>query len=98
MTTLAKPKRRSSPKLLAEVTRQPCLACGRTPSDPHHVTTRKAGGEDTPENVMPLCRAHHTEWHASGPGRMTEKYARVLKWLQDHGRSDIMERVKRTAR
>ena len=40
-----------------------CLVCRKTPCDPHHVKTRGAGGKDE-NNVVPLCRQHHT-W---GPG------------------------------
>ena len=27
--------------------------------DPHHITTRGAGGEDELENIISLCRHHH---------------------------------------
>jgi len=70
----------------------PCIVCG-SKADPHHVTTRGAGGGDTIDNLMPLCRTHHTEWHKSGPGRMIEKYMNVLKWLTDHGRDDVLRRA-----
>ena len=59
----------------------PCLVCGRSPVDPAHVRSRGAGGHAWIEgsldvhgvpfpirvgNIVPLCRAHHTEQHASG--------------------------------
>lgn len=44
----------------AEVIRIPCA--GRI--DPHHVKRRSQGGEDTPENLVSLCRAHHDWVHA----------------------------------
>ena len=34
-------------------------------SDAHHVTTRGAGGPDA-ENLVPLCRTHHSELHQMG--------------------------------
>lgn len=45
--------------------RSPCHVCGAPPpSDPHHVVTRERGGLD--EHTVPLCRAHHEEWHDAG--------------------------------
>lgn len=42
-----------------------CLNCGFQPADhndlePHHITTRGAGGKDTLENIAPLCHTCHT--------------------------------------
>ena len=34
-------------------------------SDAHHLTTKGAGGPDA-ENLVPLCRVHHNEFHAMG--------------------------------
>jgi hypothetical protein len=28
------------------------------------VKSRGAGGDDTPANVDPLCRLHHSKWHS----------------------------------
>jgi hypothetical protein len=76
------------------VSAQPCTAClVPPPSDPHHITTVKAGGGDVPDNVMPLCRQHHTEWHQIGPGRMCAKYPRVTAWLITAQRGDILARA-----
>jgi hypothetical protein len=30
-------------------------------TDPHHIIGRGAGGADTPENLITLCRGHHQE-------------------------------------
>jgi 5-methylcytosine-specific restriction endonuclease McrA len=32
--------------------------------DPHHILRRSQGGQDTPENLVTLCRAHHDWVHA----------------------------------
>ena len=51
------------------VLRQACLACGRVPSDPHHLTftqPRALGRRVSDEFIVPLCRAHHRELHRSG--------------------------------
>jgi len=51
------------------VVRQPCLVCGRVPSDPHHLTftqPRALGGRVSDEFTVPVCRVHHRELHRSG--------------------------------
>jgi hypothetical protein len=51
------------------VLRQPCLVCGRVPSDPHHLTftqPRTLGGRVSDEFTVPVCRVHHRELHRSG--------------------------------
>jgi hypothetical protein len=51
------------------VVRQPCLVCGRVPSDPHHLTftqARALGYRVSDEFTVPVCRIHHRELHRSG--------------------------------
>jgi hypothetical protein len=51
------------------VTKQPCLMCGRTPSDPHHLRfaqQRALGRKVSDEFTVPLCRGHHREVHRCG--------------------------------
>jgi hypothetical protein len=51
------------------VLRQPCLLCGRVPSDPHHLTftqPRALGRRVSDEFIVPVCRVHHRELHRSG--------------------------------
>jgi hypothetical protein len=51
------------------VLRQPCLLCGRVPSDPHHLTftqPRALGRRVSDEFTVPVCRIHHRELHRSG--------------------------------
>src|SRR5215831_1890386 len=51
------------------VLRQPCLVCGRVPSDPHHLTftqRRGLGYRVSDEFTVPVCRIHHRELHRSG--------------------------------
>ena len=51
------------------VLRQPCLVCGRIPSDPHHLTftqPRALGRRVSDEFTVPVCRIHHRELHRSG--------------------------------
>lgn len=51
------------------VASKPCLACGRVPSDPHHLRfaqPRALGRRVSDEFTVPLCRLHHRELHRNG--------------------------------
>jgi hypothetical protein len=51
------------------VANQPCLICGRQPSDAHHVRfaqSRALGSKVSDEFTVPLCRGHHREVHHCG--------------------------------
>lgn len=51
------------------VSTQPCLVCGRTPADAHHVRfaqPRALGRKVSDEFTVPLCRFHHHELHRHG--------------------------------
>jgi hypothetical protein len=48
------------------VAKQPCLICGRVPSDPHHLRFAQhpaLGRKVSDEFTVPLCRGHHREVH-----------------------------------
>jgi ERF superfamily len=51
------------------VARQPCLVCGRVPSDSHHLMftqPRALGRRVSDEFTVPVCRIHHRDLHRSG--------------------------------
>ena len=51
------------------VAKQPCLVCGRRPSDAHHLRFaqhRALGRKVSDEFTVPLCRGHHREVHHCG--------------------------------
>ena len=57
----------------------PCVACHLPgPSDPHHVKSRGAGGK-AENNLIPLCRVHHTEIHQQGVKTFAKKWGLDLK-------------------
>ena len=92
---MSKNKRVVDKELCDRTKHTPCAVCGQVPAgDVHHVTTRGAGGGDTKENLMPLCRAHHTEIHAIGYGKALTQWPRLHGWLERMGRTDILDRVK----
>jgi hypothetical protein len=54
---------------IRHVIKQPCLICGRRPSDPHHLRlaqSRALGRKVSDEFTVPLCRTHHREVHRCG--------------------------------
>ena len=76
------------------VTKQPCLVCGRRPSDPHHLRfaqDRALGRKVSDEFVVPLCRGHHREVHRCGDEatwwsnvRINPMVAARTLWLETH--------------
>jgi hypothetical protein len=67
--TLPEAKRLKDKQHLRFVAKQPCLVCGREPSDPHHLRfaqSRGLGLKVSDEFAVPLCRAHHRELHRAG--------------------------------
>ena len=66
---LPEPKRRRDKSHLRFVASQPCLVCGRHPSDPHHLRfaqPRALGVKVSDEFTVPLCRGHHRQLHQAG--------------------------------
>jgi hypothetical protein len=67
--TIAEPKRLRDKVHLKFVASQPCLVCGRQPSDPHHLRfaqPRALGMKVSDEFTVPLCRGHHRQLHQAG--------------------------------
>jgi hypothetical protein len=51
------------------VSRQPCVVCGRTPAEAHHLRfaqPRALGRKVSDEYTVPVCRTHHRELHRYG--------------------------------
>jgi hypothetical protein len=51
------------------VAKQPCLVCGRSPADAHHLRFAQSpalGRKVSDEFTVPLCRGHHREVHRCG--------------------------------
>ena len=69
LLTLREPRRFRDKTHVKFVAKQPCLICGRRPSDAHHLRFaqhRALGRKVSDEFVVPLCRGHHREVHRSG--------------------------------
>jgi len=66
---LAEPRRVRDREHVRYVAKQPCLICGRSPSDSHHLRfaqSRALARKVSDEFVVPLCRGHHRELHRHG--------------------------------
>jgi len=73
------PRRYRDRDHLRHVAKQPCLICGRKPSDPHHLRylqPRALGRKASDEFVVPLCRIHH---------RLVHRVGNEAAWWQDAG-------------
>ena len=76
---IQEPRRVRDKEHLRFVAQKPCLLCGRSPSDPHHLRfaqRRALGLKVSDEFTVPLCRGHHREVHHSGD---------EAKWWQKAG-------------
>ena len=101
---LPEPRRVRDREHVRHVAKQPCLVCGRQPSDAHHLRfaqSRAMGRKVSDEFTVPLCRGHHREVHRCGDeaawwaktGIDPGVAARTL-WLDTRPISSIPERLR----
>ncbi len=101
--TLPEPRRARDRDHIRYVAKQPCLVCGRQPSDAHHLRfaqSRALGRKVSDEFTVPLCRGHHREVHRCGDeaawwqkaGLDPVVSARVL-WLNTHPMPATSEKI-----
>jgi hypothetical protein len=67
--TISEPRRHRDKSHLKFVASQPCLVCGRSPADAHHLRftqPRAMGRKVSDEFTVPLCRTHHRDNHRFG--------------------------------
>jgi hypothetical protein len=79
LLTVAAPRRYRDRAHLRHVAKQPCLICGRKPSDPHHLRflqPRALGRKASDEFAVPLCRIHH---------RLVHQVGNEAAWWKDAG-------------
>jgi DNA recombination protein Rad52 len=104
--TIAEPKRLRDKAHLKFVASQPCLICGRQPSDPHHLRfaqPRALGHKVSDEFTVPLCRGHHRQLHQAGNEEDWWKTFKVNAleiatglWEKNHPSSIVAESVSDT--
>jgi len=99
---LAEPKRLRDKAHLKFVASQPCLICGRQPSDPHHLRfaqPQAIGLKVSDEFTVPLCRGHHRQLHQTGNELGWWKNLRIDAlaiaknlWIQTHIKDAVLIR------
>jgi hypothetical protein len=76
--SIRKPVRERDRHHLRFVAAQPCLVCGRSPTDAHHIKFAQLpamGRKVSDRFTVPICRLHHSELHRRGNERA---------WWQTH--------------
>jgi hypothetical protein len=95
VSVIRKPVRERDRDHLRFVASQPCLVCGRTPSDPHHIKfaeQRALGRKVSDRFTVPICRLHHRELHRRGNERawwesqgIDPLVIAATLWVRTHG-------------
>jgi hypothetical protein len=95
VTVISKPVRERDREHLKFVASQPCLICGRTPSDAHHIKfaeARAMGRKVSDRFTVPICRLHHRELHRRGNERawwetkaIDPTSTAAMLWAKTHG-------------
>jgi hypothetical protein len=83
VTVITKPARERDRNHLRLVAGQPCLVCGRTPCDPHHIKfaeQRAMGRKVSDRFSVPLCRLRHRELYRRGNERSWCRSMRSIRW------------------
>jgi hypothetical protein len=66
---LSEPRRIRDTEHLRHVASQPCLVCGRSPAEAHHIRfaqPRAMSRKVSDEFTVPLCALHHRDLHGRG--------------------------------
>lgn len=93
---LVKKKRLRNLKLIKELKEHSCVTCFKKgPNDVHHITTRGAGGDDIPSNLITLCRQCHIKLHQYGLKKFAWKYPKFKEFLTKFNRIDILNKLSR---
>jgi 5-methylcytosine-specific restriction endonuclease McrA len=88
---LPKPKRIVNREVLDQVKRLRCAGCAKyPPSDPAHIRSVGAGGDDVWDNLLPLCRECHNLQHSAGWKFLIMKREQIKYELILRGREDLV--------
>lgn len=82
--------------LRRELSRQPCIGCGKSPVDLCHIISRGAGGPDEDFNLYPGCRSCHQVQHRVGIVSFFSMLPRVRRYFEGKGwrLEEIVGRMK----
>lgn len=84
--------------VMQEFRKGTCSVCSSQEVDPAHIKSRGSGGDDVPTNLVRLCRMHHSESHALGWFKFTQKYPIMLivfkakgwKFIEEGGKPKLV--------
>jgi hypothetical protein len=98
VAALTKPVRKRDKAHRDFVCSQPCLICGRRPSDAHHIRfgqPRALGRKVSDEFTVPLCRVHHRDLHRRSDEKAWWETAKIEPmaiaerlWRETHSKSE----------
>jgi len=75
---------------------QTCRATGKRATDGHHILLRSQGGDDVEDNILPLSKKPHDEYHGTGVlkgVKLTDaEYAYLVSKLGEEAAADYIER------
>jgi hypothetical protein len=81
-----KSKRKKDPKLLKEIGKSSCVACGKPgPNDCDHILTKGAGHDDSINSCWSLCRSCHILKHQIGLNKFILYYTHLSDILISKG-------------
>jgi hypothetical protein len=92
MTGVPKPKRFESQENLDRVRNAGCSVCGSRHADVHHIKTRGAGGTDSLDNIIGLCRLDHARCHQLGSYRFVSLH---LDKINEHRAANGLPLISR---
>lgn len=83
MTSLQKKRRIVDRDLLDTYHNMPCACRGPCFGQVvgHHIKSKGSGGDDVPENLIPLCTGHHMEIHSKGVQYMMVKHPEIRHYF-----------------
>ena len=90
-----KPERKKDRDLLNTYHTKRCIVCSRQGCDPCHIKSKGSGGDDSEENLISLCRVHHTEQHAKGHYHMATKYKMYANCIESKGWELVDTKLRR---
>jgi hypothetical protein len=98
---LAEPRRIRDPEHLRFVASQPCLVCGRSPAEAHHLRfaqPRAMARKVSDEFTVPLCALHHRDLHTRGneeawwqERRIEPLPAAASLWAENRGHDPVLQ-------
>jgi hypothetical protein len=102
--SISTPRRIRDKEHLRYVASQPCIICGRSPGQAHHLRfaqPRALGRKVSDEWTVPLCSTHHGALHSFGDEAQWWKNKRIdpiahavrLWWCKRHGGLGYLNRI-----